>query len=167
MSCLRLCIWMGLAITWVTAPLIFFFFFVHVIWIHNCLSLKLALHTRSVITKWAEILIPNIHFGAACGKQYSVLSLLSFLCERWWRSRGDFTLDTALPRLPADRTLWFSSAHFWDSPGPNLCSKGFSCKYTIPSGSTCLSGQLDHVLKSLTETGQWWLCLYFVVKLEV
>lgn len=125
---------MGLSITWVTATIFWFFFFflVHVIWIHNCWSLKLALHTQSATTKWAEMLIPNIQFGAARGKQRSVLSLLSLPCEGWWRSRGDFTLNTALPRLPADRTLWFSCTPFRVSPGPNLCSRGFSGKYNMP-----------------------------------
>lgn len=81
MSCLMLCTQMGLAITWVTATILCFFcFFLRVIWIHNCWSPKLALHTQSATTKWAEMLIPNIQFGAARGKQHSALSLLSFPC---------------------------------------------------------------------------------------
>lgn len=39
---------------------------------------------------------------------------------------------TALSRLPADRTLWFSSTPFWVSPGPQLRSKGFSGKDNMP-----------------------------------
>jgi len=63
---------MGLPIMWVTATILWLLLFLslffcqeHVIWIHNCWSLKLALHTWSAMTKWVEML----HTVSSCSWQ--------------------------------------------------------------------------------------------------
>lgn len=167
MSCLRLCIWMGLSITWVTATIFWFFFFFWYMW-----SESTTAGARSLL---CTLKVPQQN-GLKCSFQtFSLERLVAssavfcHCCHFLVKGGGEAeeispwtqpSLDCQLTELCGSLVHPSGSAQ-----GQTCAPEAFQVSTTCPSGWTCSNGQLDHVLKSLIQTGQCWLCPHFVVRL--